>query len=78
MTVDKLRRSTRIKSIAVEAFGRHLKRVDASALFLFACKIRLSKLTSQLGKGEIVGVFLHACNFSDTHFPGPNLQRIPG
>jgi len=34
--VDKLRISTRIKSIAVEAFGRHLKRVDASALF-FVC-----------------------------------------
>ena len=31
--IDKQRLSTRIKSIAVEAFGRHLKRVDASALF---------------------------------------------
>ena len=30
---DKQRLSIRIKSIAVEAFGRHLKRVDASALF---------------------------------------------
>lgn len=35
--IDKQRLSTRIKSIAVEAFGRHLKRVDASALFLFGC-----------------------------------------
>lgn len=34
--VDKLRISTRIKLIAVEALGRHLKRVDASALF-FVC-----------------------------------------
>lgn len=33
--VDKLRISTKIKSIAVEAFGRHLKRVDASALFFW-------------------------------------------
>ncbi len=32
-TVDKQLISIRIKSIAVEAFGRHLKRVDASALF---------------------------------------------
>lgn len=32
-SIDKQRLSTRIKSIAVEAFGRHLKRVDASALF---------------------------------------------
>lgn len=31
--VDKLRISTRIKSIAVEAFGRHLKRVGSLALF---------------------------------------------
>ena len=31
--VDKHRISTKIKAIAVEAFGRHLKRVDASALF---------------------------------------------
>ena len=34
--VDKQLISIRIKSIAVEAFGRHLKRVDVSALF-FAC-----------------------------------------
>lgn len=39
-TVDKQFISIRIKSIAVEAFGRHLKRVDASALFLFGCKIQ--------------------------------------
>ena len=32
-TVDKQLISIRIKQIAVEAFGRHLKRVDASALF---------------------------------------------
>ena len=32
-TVDKQLISIRIKAIAVEAFGRHLKRVDASALF---------------------------------------------
>lgn len=31
--VDKQLISIRIKPIAVEAFGRHLKRVDASALF---------------------------------------------
>lgn len=31
--VDKQLVSIRIKSIAVEAFGRHLKRVDASALY---------------------------------------------
>ena len=33
--VDKHRISTKIWSIAVEAFGRHLKRVDASALFFW-------------------------------------------
>lgn len=32
-TVDKQLISIRVKPIAVEAFGRHLKRVDASALF---------------------------------------------
>ena len=76
MIVDKLRRSTRIKSIAVEAFGRHLKRVDASALFLFACKIRLSKLTSQLGKDVVAGVFLLACNFTDAWLLGLNSLRF--
>lgn len=43
--VDKHRISTKIYSIAVEAFGRHLKRVDASALFFLtiftACLIWL-------------------------------------
>lgn len=33
--IDKQRLSTRIWAIAVEAFGRHLKRVDASALFFW-------------------------------------------
>lgn len=33
--VDKQGISAKLKPIAVEAFGRHLKRVDASALFLF-------------------------------------------
>lgn len=33
VTMDKQFISIRIKSLAVEAFGRHLKRVDASALF---------------------------------------------
>lgn len=32
--VDKQLISIRIKPIAVEAFGRHLKRADASALFI--------------------------------------------
>ncbi len=38
--VDKQLISIRIKPIALEAFGRHLKRVDTSALFLFGCKIQ--------------------------------------
>ena len=68
----------------MEAFGRHLKRVDASALFLFACKIRLSKLTSQLGKDVVAGVCLLTCNFTDAllfslkslRFAGKGLTEI--
>ena len=46
--------------------------------FCLDVRFGLSKLTSQLGKGEIAGVFLLACNFADIHFPGPNLQWILG
>lgn len=55
--VDKLRTSTRIKSIAVEAFGRHLKRGDASALFLFGSKIRPVKTYILVGKRRNCGCF---------------------
>lgn len=36
----------------------------------------LSKLTSQFGKGKIVGVFLLACNFTDAWFLGLNSLRL--
>lgn len=38
----------------------------------------LSKLTSQLGKGEIAGVFLPACNFTDALLLGLNSLRFVG
>mgnify|MGYP003289402192 CR=1 FL=1 len=55
--VDKHRISTKIKSIAVEAFGRHLKRVDASALFLFGCKFRPVKTYISIEKRRNGGCF---------------------
>lgn len=36
----------------------------------------LSKLTSQLGKDEITGVFLPACNFTDAWSLGLNSLRF--
>ena len=57
VTVDKQLISIRIKPIAVEAFGRHLKRVDASALFLFGCKIRPVKTYISIGKRRDCGCF---------------------
>lgn len=36
----------------------------------------LSKLTSQLGKDEIAGVFLPACNFTDAWSLGLNSLRV--
>ena len=50
--VDKHRISIKMLAIAVEAFGRHLKRVDASALFFcrFVRKIRPLKTCILLGK----------------------------
>lgn len=36
----------------------------------------LSKLTSQLGKDEITGVFLPACNFTDGWLVGLNSLRV--
>lgn len=44
--------------------------------FCLDVRFGLSKLTSQLGKGEISGVFLLACNFTDAHLLGSNSQRI--
>lgn len=38
----------------------------------------LSKLTSQLGKDEITGVFLPACNFTDALPPSLNSLRFAG
>ena len=38
----------------------------------------LSKLTSQLGKDEITGVFLSACNFTDALPLGLNSLRLAG
>lgn len=50
--------SIRIKSIALEAFGRHLKRVDASVLF-FCLDVRFSqaKQGSHLGRNKYPAVF---------------------
>lgn len=76
--VDKLRISVRIKSIAVEAFGRHLKRVDASALFLFACKIRPVKTYIPVGNRLNCGCFLPACNFTDALLFSLNSLRFVG
>ena len=45
------------ESIAAEAFGRHLKRVDASALFLFGCKIQPVKTYISVGKRRSYGCF---------------------
>ena len=36
----------------------------------------LSKLTSQLGKDDITGVFLPACNFTDAWSLGLNSLRV--
>ena len=55
--VDKQLPLTKIKSSAVEAFGRHLKRVDASALFLFGCKIWPVKTYISIGKRRNCGCF---------------------
>ena len=46
-----------INPIAVEAFGRHLKWVDTSAPICLDVRFGLSKLTSQLRKGEIACYF---------------------
>lgn len=76
--VDKQLSLTKTWSIAVEAFGRHLKRVDASALF-FCLDVRfgLSKLTSQLRKDEIACDFLLARNFTDALLLSLNSRRFP-
>lgn len=54
---DKQLISIRIKSIAVETFGQHLKRVDASALFLFGCKFRPVKTYISIEKRRNGGCF---------------------
>ena len=50
--------SIRIKSIALEAFGRHLKRADASVLF-FCLDVRFdqAKQGSHLGRNKYPAVF---------------------
>lgn len=65
------------ESIAVEAFGRHLKRVDASALF-FGCKIRPVKTYVSVGKRRNGRCFLLACNFTDALPLGLNSLRLAG
>lgn len=44
--------------------------------FCLDVRFDLSKLTSQLRKGEIAGVFLLACNFTDAWLLGPNSLRV--
>lgn len=43
--------------------------------FCLDVRFGLSKLTSQLGIGEIAGVFLLACNFTDAWLLGLNSLR---
>lgn len=43
--------SVRIKSIALEAFGRHLKRADASVLF-FCLDVRFGQAKTRISFGE--------------------------
>lgn len=66
------------ESIAVEAFGRHLKRVDASALFLFGCKIRPVKTYVSVGNRPNCRCFLLACNFTDALPLSLNSLRLAG
>lgn len=44
--------------------------------FCLDVRFGLSKLTSQLRKGEIAGVFLLACNFTDELMLGFNSLRF--
>lgn len=46
--------------------------------FCLDVRFGLSKLTSQLGKDEITGVFLPACNFTDAWLLGLNSLRVSG
>lgn len=45
--------------------------------FCLDVRFGLSKLTSQLGKGEIAGVFLSARNFTDAYFRFTALLLLP-
>lgn len=67
-----------INPIAVEAFGRHLKRVDTSAPICLDVRFGLTKLKSQLRKGEIACDFLLACNFTDAWLLSLNLLWFAG
>lgn len=44
--------------------------------FYLDVRFGLSKLTSQLRKGEITGVFLLACNFTDAWLLGLNSLHV--
>lgn len=44
--------------------------------FCLDVRFGLSKLASQLGKDEIAGVFLLACNFADAWLPSLNSLRF--
>lgn len=46
--------------------------------FCLDVRFGLSKLTSQLGKDEIAGVFLLACNFTDALPLSLNSLRLAG
>lgn len=46
--------------------------------FCLHVRLGLSKLISQLGKGEIAGVFLPACNFTDALLLSLNSLRFVG
>lgn len=45
--------------------------------FYLDVRFGLSKFTSQLGKDEIAGVFLFACNITDALLFGLNSLRFP-
>ena len=77
-TVDKQLMSIRIKAIAVEAFGRHLKRVDVSALFLFGCKIWPVKTYISIEKRRNSGFFYSHVTLLTRGCPALTCNGIPG
>lgn len=70
--------SIRIKSIALEAFGRHLKRADASVLF-FCLDVRFgqAKQGSHLGRNKYPAVFRFGTRGLSVLFGSAGKNRKP-